>query len=57
MKKQIEKLQTETLWRLLEDLTLIIKEPEQTERFSFWHYIVREIRNEIDKRLESDYEK
>lgn len=56
MKKQLEKLETATLWRLLEDLTLIIKEPDNTERFSFWHYIYRQIRNEIDKRLESDSE-
>lgn len=57
MRKMLEKLDISTLWVLLEDLAKIIPEPEQSERFNFWHLVLREIRNEIDRRLKEDYEK
>ena len=57
MKKLLEKMDDKTLWSLLEDMTPVVKQPDKSERFLFWHTIYKAIRSEIDKRLERDFEK
>ena len=56
MKKLLEKMDDKTLWSLLEDMTPVVKQPDNSERFLFWHTIYKAIRSEIDKRLETNYE-
>ena len=56
MKKLLEKMDDKTLWGLLEDMTPVVKQPDNSERFLFWHTIYKAIRSEIDKRLETNYE-
>ena len=56
MKKLLEKMDDKTLWSLLEDMTPVVKHPDNSERFLFWYTIYKAIRSEIDKRLETNYE-
>lgn len=56
MKKLLEKMDDKTLWSLLEDMTPVVKQPDNSERFLFWYTIYKAIRSEIDKRLETNYE-
>ena len=55
---EIKKASTETLWQLMSDLAAVLQKKKMelnNESFMLWYRVYREIENEIDARMNSDY--
>lgn len=55
---EIKKASTETLWLLMSDLAAVLQKKKMelnNESFMLWYRVYREIENEIDARMNSDY--
>ena len=56
---EIKKASIDTLWGLMADLAAVLQKKKMdldSESFMLWYRVYREIENEIDTRLNNDYD-